>query len=114
MTLDEAIAISDEIGKGDTERAANNRWLAEQLRVLKLVEDCHIIDEARRAREEMHGWQSEYAKLRAENAKLRELLRDAYRYINRPADASWTHMSRREARDSINGRVSEMGIEVDG
>ena len=77
MTLDEAIAISDEIGKGDTERAANNRWLAEKLRVLKWVEDCHIIEEARRARDEMHGWQADWQKVSDENAKLREELAKA-------------------------------------
>lgn len=49
----------------------------------------------------------------SENAKLRELLVDAYGYINHPADASWTHMRRKEARDSLNGRMRELGLEAD-
>ena len=48
-----------------------------------------------------------------ENAKLRELLADALGYINHPFDASWTHMKRKEARDSLNDRIRKSGIEVD-
>ena len=50
-------------------------------------------------------------RLKDENTKLRELLVDAYDYINHPADSSWTHMRRKEARDSLNGRIRELGIE---
>ena len=52
--------------------------------------------------------------LLAENAKLRELVADAWGYINHPANATWTHMKRKEARDSICDRMRELGItEVD-
>lgn len=81
MTLDEAIEMSERIGSGDSERAANNRWLAEQLRLLKFVEETHVIDEAARARREMHEWQLMWKRADAENAKLRELLKD---YLNAP------------------------------
>lgn len=47
-----------------------------------------------------------------ENAKLRELATDALGYINHPFDASWTHMRRKEVRDSLNDRMRELGIEV--
>ena len=52
------------------------------------------------------------ALLEAENAKLRELAADAWCYISHPADASWTHTKRKEARDSLGNRMYELGIEV--
>lgn len=54
----------------------------------------------------------EYQKLQAENAKLRELLADAWGYINHPADATWTHKKRKEVRDSIGDRMRELGVEL--
>lgn len=109
MTLDEAIAIADEIGKGDTVRAANNRWLAEKLRILKWVEECHVIDEARMAREEMHGWQAECVRLKAENEKLRELAREMHATIS-DRNSWWdcTYKDTRRFADSMR----ELRIEV--
>lgn len=52
--------------------------------------------------------------LLAENAKLRELAADAWGYINHPANATWTHMRRKEVRDSICDRMRDLGVEVDG
>lgn len=49
--------------------------------------------------------------LAAENAKLRELLVDAWGYINHTADASWTHTRRKEARDSLSDRIRELEVE---
>jgi hypothetical protein len=52
--------------------------------------------------------------LKKENAKLRELLADAWGYINHPADATWTHKKRKEVRYSIGDRMRDLGVEVDG
>ena len=49
----------------------------------------------------------------AENAKMRELLQDAWGYINHTADATWTHKKRKEVRDSLGNRMRELGIEAD-
>lgn len=51
--------------------------------------------------------------LQVENSKLRELLSDAWGYINHPADVSWTHMRRKEARDSLSDRMHELGVKMD-
>ena len=50
---------------------------------------------------------------RSKNAKLRELLSDAWGYINHPCNATWTHKKRKEVRDSIGDRMRELGLEVD-
>ena len=47
----------------------------------------------------------------AENAKLRELVTDAWGYINHPANATWTHKKRKEVRDSIGDRMRELEVE---
>lgn len=52
----------------------------------------------------------ESRQLEAENAKLRELAAEALRYINHPADASWTHEKREEVRNSLNDRMRELGV----
>lgn len=49
-------------------------------------------------------------RLFAENAKLLRLLQDAWGYINHPADATWTHVKRKEVRDSIGDRMRELGV----
>lgn len=51
-------------------------------------------------------------RLTAENAKLRELMGDVLRYINRPCDGSWTHLRAKKERDRINERARELRIEV--
>lgn len=114
MTLDEAIAISEEIGKGDTKRAANNRWLAQKLRILKWVDECHIIDEARRAREEMHQWQNAYfglmhdhGRLKAENAKMRKLFYEAWDWMQR---ARYDGSIRANEMDEIGTKAVELGF----
>lgn len=50
--------------------------------------------------------------LEADNAELRELVADAWGYINHTADATWTHKKRKEVRDSIADRMRELGVEV--
>ena len=51
-------------------------------------------------------------RLFVENAKMRELLQDAWGYINHPANATWTHKKRKEVRDSLADRMREMGVDV--
>ena len=51
-------------------------------------------------------------RLFAENAKLRELLQDAWGYINHPANATWTHKKRKEVRDSLADRMRELEVEL--
>ena len=46
----------------------------------------------------------------SENAKLRELVADAWGYINHPANDTWTHKKRKEVRDSIGDRMRELGV----
>ena len=48
--------------------------------------------------------------LNAENDRLRELVADAWSYINHPADASWTHEKRKEIRGSLADRMRELDI----
>lgn len=52
----------------------------------------------------------EITSLRVNNSKLRELLADAWDYINHPVDASWTHKKRKEVRGSIGDRMRELGV----
>ena len=49
--------------------------------------------------------------MEVENAQLREELEDALRYINRPADGSWTRLRCKEVRDSLNKRMRELGVD---
>jgi len=83
------------------ETIAHHRWCADNCE--GEVRDEHL---------QMVAWLEELVELRAENAKLRELLVDACGYINHPANVSWTHMRRKEARDSLNGRMRELGVEA--
>lgn len=69
-------------------------------------------------RRDIHGEQLDCmvlktSELQSENAKLRELLIDAWDYINHPADASWTHTRRKEARDSLSDRMYKLGAGED-
>lgn len=64
------------------------------------------------ALDEAQAFRRQADALKAENAKLRELMADAWGYINHPADVSWTHMRRKEARDSLSDRMCELGVEV--
>lgn len=47
-----------------------------------------------------------------ENAKLRELVADAWGYIIHPANATWTHEKRKEVRQSLSDRMRELGVEL--
>lgn len=50
--------------------------------------------------------------LETENAKLRELVADAWGYISHHANATWTHKKRKEVRHSLSDRMRELGVEL--
>lgn len=71
-------------------------------------------DDARKTAEAVaNGLEWEVEEFASENAKLRELVADAWCYINHPADATWTHKKRKEVRDSIADRMRELEIEME-
>ena len=97
MTLDEAIEHVEEIACGNDQCAKDHAQLADWLRELRQARIT--IDLLKILRD---GWMEDAQEYKAENAKLRELLRELYEDQCIDGDR-WKY------RD----RMCELGIEVD-
>ena len=92
---------------------AENARLREEIHWLKRGDVLHVLTDQELAEQQKREreMQASITALDEENAKLRELLADAWDYINHPADASWTHKKRKEVRGSIGDRMRELGVD---
>ena len=88
-------------------------WVIEPIQASVLLDVADALDENAKLRTQLADVTESMGRVEGRCAKLRKLAADAWCYINHPADSSWTHMRRKEARDSLSDRMRELGMEVD-
>jgi len=104
MTLDEAIEHAEERAYGNDQCAKDHTQLADWLRELRQARIT--IDLLKILRD---GWMEDAQEYKAENSKLRELVRDMYTIIHK--NNSWWDALYGDSH-RFAARMRELGIEV--